>query len=201
MAQNPSFAPDLELADTSRRDARFARIESHYWERYRRLDQSGEGCYRLTCLGAWAASIPKHVYHFFRELRLERHQLFVDLGSGDGLVACIAALFTRAVGIEIDRRLCHEARQAIEKLDLSERAAVVCGDYLTQRIQQADCLYIYPDKPLDDLERMLNDWPGWLLVAGPHFLMSSLVPVRKLTCGRDELVVYRTREAAREGQG
>jgi hypothetical protein len=197
MGQSPSFVPNLERVDGFRLDAEFARIESHYQERYRRLDQSGEGCYRLTCLGAWAASIPKHVYHFFRELGLERRQLLIDLGSGDGLVACIASLFTRSVGIEIDRCLCHTAKEAISELGLDERVAVVCGDYLTQQIQRADCLYVYPDKPLNELENLLNGWPGVLLVAGPHFPMHSFVPMQKLTWCRDELVVYRTRDTAR----
>ncbi len=201
MGQSPSFAPNLDMVDGSRRDAEFARIESHYRERYRRLDLSGEGCYRLTCLGAWAASVPKHVYYFFRELGLERRQLLIDLGSGDGLVACIASLFTRVVGIEIDRCLCHTAKEAIGELGLGERVAVVCGDYLTQQIQRADCLYVYPDKPLNELENLLNGWRGELLVAGPHFPMHSIEPVQKLTCSRDELVVYRMSETGRRSQG
>jgi hypothetical protein len=194
MGQSPSFVPNLETVNRSQRDVRFARIESHYRERYQRLDQSGEGCYRLTGLGAWAASVPDHVYYFFQQLGLERQRLLIDLGSGDGLVACIASLFTRSVGIEIDQHLCHTAKEVISALGLGERVAVVCGDYLTQQIQRADCLYVYPDKPLNELEDLLDGWSGVLLVAGPHFPMHSFEPVRRLTCGRDELVVYRLRE-------
>jgi len=197
MDQSPSFAPNLETVNRSRRDVPFARIESYYRERYRRLDQSGEGCYRLTGLGAWAASVPEHVYFFFQRFGLEHRQLIIDLGSGDGLVACIAGLFTRSVGIEIDRWLCHEARHAISTLGLGERVAVVCGDYLTQQIRLADCLYIYPDKPLNELENLLSGWQGVLLVAGPHFPLHFCEPVQKLTSGRDELVVYRMRETDR----
>ena len=195
MGQSPSFAPDLETAVRSRRDVRFSRIERHYRERYQRLERSGKGCYRLTGLGAWAASVPEHVYYFFQQLGLERRQLLIDLGSGDGLVVCIAGLFTRSVGLEIDRWLCHAARQSIQALGLGERVGVVCGDYLTQRIRQADCLYIYPDKPLNHLETILGGWQGMLLVAGPHFPLNSFDPVQRLRCGRDELVAYRMRKA------
>ena len=197
MGQSPSFAPNLKTAVRSQRDVQFSRIDSHYRERYQRLVQSGEGCYRLTSLGAWAASVPEHVYYFFQQLGLERRQLLIDLGSGDGLVSCIAGLFTRSVGMEIDRWLCHVARQSISALGLDDRVAVICGDYLTQQIRRADCLYIYPDKPLNELENLLSGWQGVLLVAGPHFPLHFCEPVQKLTSGRDELVVYRMCETDR----
>ena len=194
MGQSPSFAPNVKTVARSQRDVQFSRIDSHYRERYQRLEQSGEGCYRLTSLGAWAASVPEHVYYFFQQLGLERRQLLIDLGSGDGLVSCIAGLFTRSVGMEIDRWLCHVARQSISALGLDDRVAVICGDYLTQQIRRADCLYIYPDKPLNYLETFLGGWRGLLLVAGSHFPVDSFDPVQKLRCGLDELVAYQTRK-------
>jgi len=177
--------------DAAWRDTRFAALESHYQGQYGRLEESGQGCYRLTPLGAWAASIPGHVYRFFRELHLEQQRLFIDLGSGDGLVACIAGLFTRAVGIEIDRQLCCRASRAIRELDLQARVAVICGDYRSHQVRRADCLYLYPDKPVADLEALLAGWQGTLLVAGPHFPLQCFAPVKRLTIGRDQLVAYR----------
>jgi hypothetical protein len=182
---------DPRSHDAAWRDTRFAALESHYQGQYGRLEESGRGCYRHTALGAWAASIPGHVYGFFRELRLQQQRLFIDLGSGDGLVACIAGLFTQAVGIEIDRRLCGRASRAIRELDLQARVSVICGDYRTHHVRFADCLYVYPDKPIADLEARLAGWQGMLLVAGPHFPLQSFVPVKRLTIERDQLVAYR----------
>jgi hypothetical protein len=196
MGQIQPFAAKQEGHETARSDARFARIEAYYRELHQHLEHSGQGCYRATALGAWAASIAHHVYHFFRELRLDRQRLVIDLGSGDGLVTCIAGLFTDAVGIEIDELLCLRARRAIRELGLDRRVTTVCGNYLTQRFRHADCLYVYPDKPLDGLEAMLAGWEGMLLVAGAHFPLRSFVPVQEFTRGWDRLVVYRRCDAA-----
>jgi hypothetical protein len=106
-------------------------------------------------------------------------------------VACLAGLFTQAVGIEIDHTLCTAASVAIRELDMQQRVAVICGDYRNQRIRRADCLYLYPDKPVADLERILTGWPGLLLIAGPHFPLQSFAPVERLRYGRDQLVGYR----------
>jgi hypothetical protein len=197
MRQTRSFVADSGIRDAAWRDLRFSAIETYYRGQHRQLEESGQGCYRLTLLGAWAVSIPGHVYRFFRELRLDQHRLFIDLGSGDGLVACIAGLFTRAVGIEIDRQLCGRASRAIRDLDLQARVAVICGDYRSHQICRADCLYLYPDKPVADLETLLTGWQGTLLVAGPHFPLQCFAPVKRLSCGRDQLVAYR---AVRSGQ-
>lgn len=196
MAQIQPFAAKQQGHETAGPDARFAGVEAYYRELHQHLEHSGQGCYRATSLGAWAASIAHHVYHFFRELQLDRQRLVIDLGSGDGLVTCIAGLFTEAVGIEIDELLCLRARRAIRELGLDGRVTTVCGNYLTQRFWHADCLYVYPDKPLDGLEAMLAGWEGMLLVAGAHFPLRSFVPVQEFTRGWDRLIVYRRGDAA-----
>jgi hypothetical protein len=68
---------------------------------------------------------------------------------------------------------------------------VICGDYRTHQVRRADCLYLYPDKPVADLEALLAGWQGTLLVAGPHFPLQCFAPVKRLTIGRDQLVAYR----------
>lgn len=147
--------------------------------------------YRFTALGAWARSRAPHVFSFFRRVGLARYQMLLDLGSGDGLVACIAGLFTRAAGIEIDPELCRLARRAARDLGVSGRVEFICGDYLELPIQRADCLYLYPDKPMRDLEAQLAGWRGDLLVYGPHFPPRSMQPILKLACGRERLILYR----------
>lgn len=170
---------------------RFVQLARHYRRRYAALEQSGSGCYQLTSLGAWATSRAAHVFYFFRTIGLDRCRLFIDLGSGDGIVTCIAGLFTRAVGIEADPGLCATAHHTAAALALNDRTAFLCGDYLRQRITRADCLYIYPDKPLYSLEQTLAAWPGTLLVYGPHLPPRRFVPARQLHCGREQLTVYR----------
>lgn len=163
-------------------------------EYYRKLHQPGTNpetsLYRLTPLGAWAGSRAEHVHYFFKTIKVDRFRLFLDLGSGDGLVTCIAGLYTRAVGIEVDLELVRLAQRASEDLDLRDRVGFVCGDYRQMRICNADCLYIYPDKPLGPIEALLEGWAGQLLVYGPHFPPKSLLPTLSLKCGSERLKVY-----------
>lgn len=148
--------------------------------------------YRMTSTGAWAVSRPEHLYVFFRALGLSDFRLFLDVGSGDGIAACLAALFTRAVGIEADPHLASRARRAALDLGLAARAHFICADFFTQRIREADCLYVYPDKPLYALEEALEGWTGTLLVYGPHFPPKRLSRTKQLRCGRETLTMYRS---------
>jgi hypothetical protein len=168
----------------------FSAVARYYRTLHNGLRDRGEGPYRLTTLGAWATSRAPHLFSFFRRIDLSRYDLFIDLGSGDGIVTCIAGLFTRSVGIEIDVELCHLAQRAARELKLADRVSFICGNYLDLRIRRAGCLYHYPDKPMHDLERLLTGWNGVLLIYGPHLPPRSLVPISRLECGRERLVVY-----------
>lgn len=163
----------------------------HYEGLYRRGRCRAEFSYRVTASGAWAASIPAHLFYFFRKLRLAEDGLFIDLGSGDGVVACIAGLFTRAIGIEADPALVCQAGRSVRDLKLEDSVRFICADFFTQRIQTADYLYIYPDKPIYALEESLQGWRGILLVYGPHFPPRRFLLAERLRCGKESLSVYR----------
>lgn len=165
-------------------------IARYYGDFYAELQRGGHELYRMTQLGAWAASRASHVYFFFKSVDLSSCKLFLDLGSGDGIVSCIAALFTRSMGIEIDADLCCIARRASHHLGLGDRVTFVRGDYLDHRMDRADCLYLYPDKPFDRLAERLSSWNGTLLVYGPHLPPHHLRAVRTLRCGREQMVLY-----------
>jgi hypothetical protein len=175
------------------RPVRFTDLANHYQQLYQKLEAADCAPYRPTRLGTWATSEAAHVFAFFEDIDLARYQLFLDLGSGDGVVTCIAGLFTCALGIEIDADLCRTARQAVRHLGLEQQVAVVCGDYRTQRIWRADCLYIYPDKPMLEMEILPESWPGDLIVSGPHFPPERFIPTLQLRIARDQLVLYRGR--------
>lgn len=186
--------PEALCASPPRRNpdpsAAFAALIRYYRERHRAPGLTAAP-YRLTALGAWAASRAPHVFSFFRRMEFGRYQLFLDLGSGDGLATCIAGLFTRAVGIEVDFPLCDLAQRAARDLGLAGRVSFICGDYRQLPIQRADCLYHYPDKPMRELEELLADWRGDLLIYGPHYPLERMVPVLRLACGRERMVLYR----------
>ena len=178
----------LDIAHGSSR--RFAAIARYYRNFYKELERSGLDPYRMTKLGAWATSRAAHVFFFFRTIELANCKLFLDLGSGDGIVSCIAGIFTRSVGIEIDADLCSIARNASCDLRLDTRVNFICGDYLDHKIDQADCLYLYPDKPFDRLAKKLSKWKGTILIYGPHLPPQNFEPVRTLRCGKEQMVLY-----------
>ncbi len=177
--------PSLEDRD----EARTAAGIIDYFRR--RLEDCGETRpYRLTASGAWAASRPEYLFGFFKRVNLSGFRLFIDLGSGDGVACCVAGLFTRAIGIESDRLLASGAGRAVRDLKLQGRVGFICADFLTQSIQKADCLYIYPDKPLDALEKALEGWGGTLLVYGPHFPPKRFSLQTKLRQGMETMSIY-----------
>jgi hypothetical protein len=146
--------------------------------------------YRLTAAGAWAASRPAHLFNFFRRMDLFGFRLFIDLGSGDGVASCTAGLFTRSIGIESDPFLVSCASRAARDLKLDDRVGFIRADFLTQGIGRADCLYIYPDRPVYVLEEVLAGWGGTLLIYGPHFPPKRFRLKEKLKCGREAMSVY-----------
>lgn len=149
--------------------------------------------YALTSGGAWAASRPVHVFRFFELVGLESYRRVFDLGSGDGIVTHVASLFTSATGIEIDEALCGSARRISKRLNLPHPVRFLCEDFTKSDLSSADCLYIYPDKPVQVLERRLGDWQGTVLIYGPHFKPLTLTPIKEFKCGRERLMLYRRR--------
>jgi hypothetical protein len=188
MSQEESF--DKRSKSDQHRNHTFTSIVHHYRILHKKLEDAGTGPYQLTSKGVWAASRAPHVFSFFKSLELGRFNCFLDLGSGDGIVTCIAGMFTRSIGIEADFGLCRTARRAAMEMGLDERVSFICGDYLTQRIWNADCLYLYPDKPFYSIEALLEGWSGSLLVYGPHIPPRNLEPTLRLRCGKERLVVY-----------
>ena len=179
----------------SSEDSRGAKTAVEIIEYFRKLhgpdgDYGHALPYRLTASGAWAASRPEHLFNFFKRVDLSQFRLFIDLGSGDGVASCAAGLFTRSIGIESDPCLVSRAARAARDLNIQDRVGFICADFLTQRIQEADCLYIYPDKPVDALEKAIEGWDGTLFIYGPHFPPKRLALMEKLTCGRETLSVY-----------
>lgn len=168
----------------------FKSIYRAYSEFYASLRSRGSLPYALTTRGAWATSRSVYVFRFFRILALEQYEKFVDLGSGDGIVVHLAALFTASKGIEIDPSLCGISRRMSQQLNLPNEVEFACTDFMHSNLTDADCLYIYPDKPIHLLEERLKDWKGALLIYGPHFKPRRFKPLQDLQCGRERLVLY-----------
>jgi hypothetical protein len=150
-----------------------------------------EHTYKMTPLGMWACSDAREVHDLFTQLGLENYRHLADLGSGDGRAVLLASLFTQATGIEADGELVEAARGMAQALGLA-RAQFIQGDCREADLAPYDLLFLYPDKPLDWLEKRLPlDWQGRLLVYGPHFQPSGLIHLRTLYAGRTMCGLWR----------
>jgi len=83
-----------------------------------------------------------------------------DLGSGDGRIVIMAAqkFHADAVGIELDRDLCRQSSQRIQKLGLERNARIVNGDLLNQNYSSADLVTVYllPDSINNKVQPFLD---------------------------------------------
>ncbi|KMY65684.1 hypothetical protein AAU61_21135 [Desulfocarbo indianensis] len=139
--------------------------------------------YRITPAGLWTGSEVDEVFSLFSQLNLAKYPRVADLGSGDGRVACLAGLFTSAVGIEADPWLVNESRDLASRLGLA-KVEFKLGDMRSAKLSDYDLLYIFPDKPLDWLEESgMSHWRGRLLVYGPGFQPKKLKHLATIYAG------------------
>jgi hypothetical protein len=175
--------------DAKDRAERFEEIRRVYGEWHAHLAAHSECHARPTSRGLWAASTPHDVFALLTALSAEGCRHFADLGSGDGLVTCIASLFCPATGIECDAGLVEKANELRDRLGLS--AEFVCGDFFAQDLSRFDLLYVYPDKPMWDLEKALAPrLRGRLVAYSCHFPLKLLPILDTVSLGTCRATVY-----------
>lgn len=152
-------------------DALFNEINAEYDKFYRELLRSGRLPMWSTGKGFWNAAISSEIYRGFGKIRLWRFKNFLDLGSGDGKVTLIAALFCQnAEGIEVDEFLHNKANEMKMKFRI-ENAKFHNKDFFEHNLTAYDILFLNPDAPMDrGLElKLLKEMKGRLVHYGYHF--------------------------------
>ena len=173
-------------------DSRLTAIKREYDSFYRGLLRQGKLPLRDTSKGFWGNSISEEIYEAFKRLRLHRYKSFIDLGSGDGKVVLIAALFCkRAVGIEVDPELHQKALETQKKL-LIGNAIFFNNDFFQHSISEFDVVFVFPDKPMDrGLEKkLLNELNGKLIHHGHHFHPEQLNKEKSFTVNGGLFTIY-----------
>ena len=95
--------------------------------------------------------------------------------SGDGRIAAIASLFTRAAGMEGDKDLLAKATRAQAALglaDLEFRKA----DYYDEDLSSYDVLFMFPDKEFDKtlIKKLKDECEGTLYIYNNIYLPAGL---------------------------
>ena len=149
----------------------FINIKNEYDKFYKSLLRSGKLPMWTTSKGFWNSSIPDEVYEIFRRINLNKFRSFLDIGSGDGKVVMIAAMFCeKAEGIEIDAFLHSKASEIKEKFGI-ENAAFHNKDFFQHDFSAYDVLFLSPDAPMERgmEDKLLKEMKGKLIHYGHHF--------------------------------
>ena len=149
----------------------FSLIKKEYDGFYRSLLHRGRLPMWSTEKGFWNASNSDEAYSAFKKIGLKRFKRFLDIGSGDGKVVLIAAMFCKsAEGIEIDDILHSKALEIQAKLGI-RNAKFHNKDFFEHDFSKYDALFLSPDAPLErGLEnKLLSEMKGKLIHHGHHF--------------------------------
>ena len=154
----------------------FHKIKEEYDAFYKSFLKKGKiPCYD-TEVGIWGVSVSNNIYEFFKKIKLGKYKNFLDLGSGDGKVVLIASLFTKATGIEYDKKLVKKSIEIKDKLGL--KCDFIQGDFLDSGFDfgKYDIIFINPDKGFHKgtEDKLLKEMKGKLFVYNfvfqPRFL-------------------------------
>jgi len=149
---------------------RFNAIKKEYDDFDKSLMKQGKLPMRDTGIGFWNASPSKDIFELFKKINLQDYKHFLDLGSGDGRVAMIASLFTKATGIELDRALVNKATEMKHRLNINN-VEFLHKNFFDHNISKHDMIFLAPDKPMyrGVEEKLLKELKGEVIVFSPHF--------------------------------
>ena len=166
------------------------KINDEYSAYYKELLSKGRFPMKETPLGFWGYSLGDEIVELFTILNLGQYTHFLDLGSGDGKVVNLAALFTKATGIEADKELIEKSNAVKQKFGLS-KASFVLGDFMQHDLSQYDILFIYPDKRMHEIEeKLIKEMKGILIFQGLHFHPLRLKKVKEFYAGTNLITIY-----------
>ena len=129
------------------------------------------------------------VFELFKRIGLHKHKNFLDLGSGYGNVTLIASLFTRATGIEKNKKLFEKSLKIRNELRLG--AKFINSDFLKEDLSKYDVVFINPDKTFYELEKKLvEEFKGKLIVYGNIYKPLQLKPDKEIGIGGTPISIY-----------
>ena len=170
---------------------RFQEIKRSYLEFERELMRQGKLPMWDTGIGFWHGSNCDEIFELFKRIKLGGYKDFLDLGSGDGRVVLIASLFTKATGIEIDRKLFEKAEEIKAGLSI-KNVTFYNKNYYVHNISEHDIIFVSPDSPMHrGLEtKLVGELKGMLIVNGPHFHPTLLIREKELWINDNFSAVY-----------
>ena len=162
----------VQIMNEAQRDLQFARIKQYFTQADKALAMKGKLPLGSTEKGFWGTAHLDDVYELFKRLELHQESHLLDLGSGDGRVVFVAALFTQATGIEFDEKLHNAALAAADALQIPG-AHFILGDYTDHDLSVYSVWFSYADHNFTWLESKVHELTKLHLYHDtfhPHFL-------------------------------
>ncbi len=113
--------------------------------------------------GIFGVSDLAKIQEFFDQI--ETKGTFLDLGSGDGRVAILAAkFFDKAIGIEFDDLLCKKSVKHAKKC--KSTAEFLCADYEEYDFTKIDLLFSYADHNFSEefVKKLIEEFKGTIYI-------------------------------------
>ncbi len=150
-----------------------------------------------TTHGIFGATAVQDAFALCDRLGLHEGMRFCDLGSGDGRVALVAALFCPSTGIEADPALHAIAQRAraelVADIPTLERCELALGDYRDADLSGFDILFAFADHawPLEVEEALdRRERPGVIVAHQDIFRPQVLRKGPTIWIGQAPFVTY-----------
>lgn len=153
----------------------YNKIKAEYDNFYKSLLKIGKLPMRSTEKGFWGSAVSDEVFEAFKKINLQKYKNFLDLGSGDGKVVLIAALFVKnSYGIEFDKQLYNKSIEIKEKTGI-QNANFFLADFFDFSFSNYDVIFCNPDSHLDKIEKkMIREFNGIFVNYGNNFYPKQL---------------------------
>lgn len=174
----------------------FEKIKETYLEFEHALLRAGKVPFKETEKGLWGVTHLDALFELFQKLKLDTHNSFIDIGSGDGRVVLVAALFgVKALGIECDPWLVDTSLKLRRRINLPHcsKARLLEGDFMEHNLSEYNIVYCSPDKPFYRTtmeQKLLTELEGKLIVHGWEFHPQRLHRENELIVQGEKFGVY-----------
>jgi SAM-dependent methyltransferase len=174
-------------------------------DRYAKVDEAmrqenGGRLHHDTAHGIWGPSHLLDCYELFLRISLDEKKGFLDLGSGDGRIALLAAVFTKSLGIEADPRLHAIAvrvrNELLPTLPALARCELRCADYTapdaSHDLSSFDTLFTFQDHRWDPAfeQRLMHECNGTLYSYNRIFLPERIPKGKTIWIEQLPVVTY-----------
>lgn len=183
--------------DTTARREELERIARWFDRRDQALRSTTGSAVHDTTHGIFGATAVQDAFALCERLGLHGGMRFCDLGSGDGRVALVAALFCPSTGIEADPALHAIAQQAkaelIAGIPTLARCELTLGDYRDADLSGFDVIFAFADHAWPrEVEEMLKgrERPGILVAHQDIFRPQVLRKGPTVWIGQTPFVTY-----------